>query len=196
MSGTARGIMPFITGSGGPRVRYGRLNASEAFREGALVAINDEGEVEEFPIDGSPAIISDVCATATSGVLGGISAMDGDTTRTDGFARVADGTFKSALVSYYPWNDATLFITKNFWATGDPTTDVIPPGTMVGDIYLITARAADDLWGVEQTVGVPGTNPCAVVHQVLNSRMEPIGATDTTTGVWIVFEIQAGLEAA
>jgi hypothetical protein len=197
MSGTARGIMPFITGSGGPRVRYGRLNASEAFREGALVGINDEGEVEEFPVDGSPAILTDVFTLASSGILGGISAMDGDTTRTDGFARTG-GTAGGAadLISYYPWNDGNLFITKNFWATGDPTTASIPAGTSVGDDYLIVARASDDLWGLELTAGVQGTNPTATIHQVLNVRMEPILADDTTTGKWVVFEIKAGVEQA
>jgi len=188
MSGTARGIMPFITGSGGPVVRYGRLNASEAFREGALIGINADGEVAEFPVDGTPAILTDICATA---MLGGISAMDGDTGRTDGFARAT-----GALVSYYPWNAGTLFITKNFWATGDPTTASIPAGTSVGDDYLIVARASDDVWGLELTAGVQGTNPCANIHQVLNTRMEPISASDTTTGVYVVFEINAGTEAA
>jgi hypothetical protein len=181
--------MPFIVGSGGPRVRYGRLKASEAFREGALVGINDEGTVEEFPVDGSAALNEDVCAAASSGILGGISAMDGDTSRTDGFARSTGD-----LISYYPWNEATLFITKNFWATGDPTTDVVPPATMVGDDWIPTARAADDLWGLEQTTAIQGVNPCCIVHQVLNVRMEPILATDTTTGKWIVFEINAGTE--
>jgi hypothetical protein len=61
---------------------------------------------------------------------------------------------------------------------------------------MLVARASDDLWGLEITVAVHGTNPIAVIHQVLNVRMEPILADDTTTGKWVVFEIQAGVEEA
>ena len=184
----AHDIMPFITGSGGPRVRFAPLNASESFREGALVFVNSDGELAEFPADDTQALISDISGT---GILGGIAAMDGDTTRTDGFARSTGD-----LISYYPWNDGTLFITKNFFTAGDPDTLLIPSGTVVGEDWQITNQNASDIWGVENTAGVQGTDVRAIVHSVLNSRRQPIAASDTTTGVWVVFEIQAGTEAA
>jgi hypothetical protein len=179
----ARDFMPFIVGSGGPRVRYGRLNASETFREGEVVYINNDGEVAEGPADDSVLLIADL----DSGVLGGVAAMDGDTTRTDGFARST-----GALVSYYPWNDGTLFITKKYVSAAD--TVAIPPGTIVGESFQVHGSNATVLtanWEILSTAGVPGTDICAEIHQVLNSRMEPILATDTTTGVWVVFELYA-----
>jgi hypothetical protein len=179
---SARGIMPFITGSGGPNVRYARLTASQTFREGEMVTVVDAGTLTECPMDDSEILLSDL----DSGLLGGVSAMDGDTTRTDGFARVATRD----LIAYYPWNEGTLFITKNFWATGDPDTDVVPAGTDVGESYMVTGQNANDLWGIEQTAGVSGRDVQALIHQVLNVRKEPIAAADTTTGVWLVFELK------
>jgi len=180
---SARDIMPFIVGSGGPKIRYGRLNASESFREGELVFINNDGELAELPADDSVALISDL----DSGGLGGVAAMDGDTARTDGFARSTGD-----LISYYPWNEGTLFITKNYVSAAD--TAAVPPGSIVGESFQIHGSNAGVLtanWEILSTAGVLGTDVCAFIHQVLNSRMEPITAADTTTGVWVVFEIYA-----
>lgn len=178
----ARDFMPFITGSGGPRVRYGRLNASESFREGEMVFINNDGEIAEGPADDSVLTLADL----DSGYLGGVAAMDGDTARTDGFARSTGD-----LISYYPWNDGTLFITKNYVSAADTT--AVPPGSIVGESFQIHGSNATTLtanWEILSTAGVHGTDVQAIIHQVLNSRMEPITAADTTTGVWVVFEIR------
>jgi len=189
----ARDFMPFITGSGGPVVRYGRLNASETFREGEMVFANNDGEIAELPVDDSVVIVGDM----ESSQLAGVAAMDGDTTRTDGFARVGDGTSKSAMVSYYPINQGTLFITKNYVSAADTT--AIPPGTIVGESFQVHGSNATTLssnWEILSTAGVAGVDMQALVHQVLNVRKEPIGATDTTTGVWVVFELISGIGAA
>jgi len=179
----ARDFMPFITGSGGPRVRYGRLNASESFREGEMVFANNDGEIAELPVDDSVVLISDL----DSSLICGVAAMDGDTARTDGFARSTGN-----LVSYYPANDGTLFITKNYVSAAD--TAAVPPGTIVGESFQVHGSNATTLssnWEILSTAGVAGTDLQALIHQVLNSRKEPISATDTTTGVWVVFELIA-----
>jgi len=184
----ARDFMPFITGSGGPVVRYGRLNAAETFREGEMVFINNDGEVAELPIDDSVVIVGDM----ESSQLAGVAAMDGDTTRTDGFARTTGD-----LISYYPINMGTLFITDNYVSAAD--TAAIPPGTIVGESFQVHGSNATTLtanWEILSTAGVAGVDMQALVHQVLNSQMEPIGATDTTTGKWIVFELISGIGAA
>lgn len=183
---SARDFMPFITGSGGPRVRYGRLNASESFREGEMVFIDDAGEVAELVQDDTQIILGDF----DSSLLGGVAAMDGDTARTDGFARTGDGTAASDLISYYPINEGTLFITKNFIGAGTPDTAAIPAGTDVGESYQVAGTDLVGQWEIEQTAGVRGVDLCALIHQVLNVRKEPISAADTTTGIWLVFELQ------
>ena len=177
----ARDFMPFITGSGGPRVRNAPLTASESFREGEMVALVDAGTLSELPQDDTQIILGDF----DSGLLGGVAAMDGDTARTDGFARNTGD-----MISYYPINDGNLFITKKFVGAGTPDAAVVPAGTDVGESYQVAGIDLIGGWAIEQTAGVRGVDLCAIVHQVLNSRMEPIGATDTTTGVWIVFELQ------
>jgi hypothetical protein len=180
----ARDFMPFITGSGGPRVRQAPLTASATFLEGELVVVVDAGTLSEMPQDDDQILIGDF----DSGLLGGVAAMDGHTTRTDRTARSTGD-----MISYYPINDGTLFITENFVATGDPDTAVIPAGTDVGESYQVTGVNGDGSWAIEQTAGAMGVNMCAIVHQVLNARKEPIGATDTTTGKWVVFELQLSL---
>ena len=181
--------MPVITGSGGPRVRYGRLTASSSFKEGDMVMAVDAGTLSTVPQDDSVAVVADL----DSGLIGGVAAMDGDTTRTDGFARSTGD-----LISYYPWNEGTLFITKNYISAAD--TAAVPPRTIVGESLQIFGSNATTLSSNFEVsaaaAGVQGTDIQAVVHQVLNSRMEPIGATDTTTGKWVVFEIKADVGAA
>ncbi len=181
---SARDFMPFITGSGGPSVKYAPLTASEAFLEGEMVFLNDEGEIEEMVQDDSQIILADFDTTYVAGV----AAMDGDTTRTDGFARSTGD-----LIGYYPVNEGTLFITKNFVGASTPDTAVIPAGTDVGESYQVAGINLNGTWAIEQTAGVMGVNLNALIHNVLNVRKEPIGATDTTTGIWLVFELQVSV---
>jgi len=152
-----------------------------------MVCVVDAGTLSECTQDDTQLIIADF----DSGLIAGVAAMDGDTTRTDGHARSTGD-----LISYYPVNDGTLFITQNFVAAGDPDTAVIPAGTDVGESYQVVGVNGDGSWAIEQTAGVEGVDLQAIVHNVLNARMEPIGATDTTTGVYVVFEMKIGVGAA
>ena len=184
----ARDFMPFITGTGGPRVRYGRLNASESFREGEMVFINNDGEIAELPVDDSVVVVGDM----ETSQLAGVAAMDGDTARTDGFARSTGD-----LISYYPINDGTLFITKNYVSAAD--TAAVPPGSIVGESFQVHGSNATTLssnWEILSTAGVAGVDMQALIHNVLNAQKAPISATDTTTGVWVVFELISGIGAA
>ncbi len=189
----ARDFMPFITGSGGTDVRYGRLDASASFREGEMVFVNNDGEIEELPVDDSVLVIGDM----ETSFLGGVAAMDGDTARTDGFARTGDGTAQSDLISYWPINQGIQFITRNVVSAAD--TAATPTGVMVGESFQIHGSNATTLtpnWEILTTAGVSGVDIQALIQNVLNVRKEPISAADTTTGVWVVFEIVATVGAA
>ena len=176
-------IMPLVYGSGGPNVRSGRLTASSSFYEGEPVNVVDAGTLSEAPQDTTIWAVAD----SDSANLGGIAAMDGDTTRTDGFARAT-----GERISYYPWNEGTLFICKLFFATGDTTTVVVPVLTDIGESYEFAQGATAGIagWGVEQTAGASGTAVQALIHDVLDANKKPIAAADTTGGTYLVFEIR------
>lgn len=167
------------------QVRWARLNAGEVYEAGQLVGVNDDGELVEFPDDGTQALDADI---DIEGALGGISAewaidralLPGATT-----SRGVDTT-----TTYYPWNTGMLFRTNNFWAAGGASA-VVPVLTDVGEIYQITFdNTLTNEWGVEQTAGVLGTDITAVVHGVLDSLGRPILAADTTGGTTVIFEIR------
>ena len=181
---SARDFMPFITGSGGPNVKYAPLTASAEFVEGEMVVVVDAGTLSEMDQDDGQIVIADF----DSALLGGVAAMDGDTSSD---ARKVRAT--GDLVSYYPINEGILFITENFVGNNTPDTAAIPAGTDVGESYQIAGINANGTWAIEQTAGVRGVDLCALIHNVLNVRKEPIGATDTTTGKWLVFELQVSV---
>jgi hypothetical protein len=181
---SARDFMPFITGSGGPRIRYAPLTASSTFLEGEMVAVVDAGTLSELTQNDGQITLSE----ADSALFFGVAAMDGGTTRTDGFARSTGD-----LISYYPVNDGTLFITKNFVGAGTPDTAAIPADSDVGESYQIAGINANGTWAIEQTAGVMGVDLCALIHNVLNVRKEPLAAGDSTTGIWLVFELQVSV---
>ncbi len=185
----ARDFWPLSAHSGGHHVvRYGKLNASESFREGEMVFINGDGEIAELNNDDSKVIVGDMQTSQ----MAGVAAMDGDTARNDGFARSTGD-----LISYWPINEGTLFITKNYISAAD--TSAIPPGTIVGESFQVHGSDATTLtanWEILSTAGVAGVDMQALVHDVLNVRKEPITASDTTTGVWVVFELISGIGAA
>jgi hypothetical protein len=189
----ARDFMPWQSISGGPATASARLTASASFREGELVAVADAGTLSEVVQDDSQIIIADL----DSGLLGGVAAMDGDTTRTDGFARnAATASVPGDIITYWPWNQGTLFITKNFVGAGTPDTAAIPAITDVGESYQVAGINLNGTWAIEQTAGVEGVDLQAIIHQVLNVRKEPIQVGDTTTGVYLVFELRVGVGAA
>lgn len=167
------------------QVRWARLNAGEVYESGQLVGVNDDGELVEFPDDGTEALDADI---DVEGALGGVSAewaidralLPGATT-----SRGVDTT-----VGYYPWNTGMLFRTDNFWAAGGASA-VVPQLTDVGEIYKMTFdNTLTNTWGIEQEAAVLGTDIAAVVHGVLDSLGRPVLAGNTTAGVSVIFEIR------
>ena len=139
------------------------------------------GTVSEAYADGTVF----AAGTMDGGVIGGIALTDGDTTRV-----FSPSTRRPAVaddwITYCPFNRGTLFITSHM--TNADGTAVVPTGAMRGDV-----RALDfftGVWSVSAAVEAVGTNVYCVVHDVLNARKEPIATTDTTTGVYTVFEIR------
>lgn len=164
-------------------VRYAPLNASESFREGELVGINSDGELAEFPADGTPAALADIDTARVCGV----AATDGDTARTDGYAKTTGTT-----TMFYPADRGILFITDRI--TDGSGTAVVPTGTMRG-LAVTMEHNTHSVSGLAGWALIPGaaatfgTHVAALIHDVLDSTKKPISATDTTTGVYAVFEI-------
>lgn len=85
--------------------------------------------------------------------------------------------------------------TPNFWSAGAPGTQV-PAGPALTDIgtpFEITAVApaagVPAIWGVEQDAGVPGTDVCAIVVNVLNADSLPLSVFGGT-GTFVNFIVQ------
>lgn len=195
----ARGdIMPYISVHGNTHPpRYAPMNASETFQRGELVFINTDGELAEFPVDATEALIADI---GTGGLLGGIACFGPGAA-----SAAADPTNAVAInpktgvafttgdsIGYWPWDRGTLFITNNVLAAGGAAT-ALPDGADRGVQFQLTygtVGTPDAGWAVEKTAGVTGTDVLAVIHDVLDSQLRPVSATDTTTGVYYVFEIR------
>jgi hypothetical protein len=140
------------------------------------------GTVSEAYADGTVF----AAGTMDGGVIGGIALTDGDTTRTYPAVGSRPPAVADDWITYCPFNRGTLFITNNM--TDADGAAVVPTGAMRGDV-----RALDfftGVWSVSAAVESAGTNVYCVVHDVLNARKEPIATTDTTTGVYTVFEIR------
>ena len=151
---SARDFMPFSSANGGHVVTaWAPLNAGESFREGEMVVVNNDGELAEGPVDDTQLLVAD----SDSGTLGGVAAMDGDTARTDGFARSTGDR-----ISYYPWNEGTIFITSKVRDTGAIDTQIVPAGNLVGEACQITGTNLNGEWVLETGVaGVAGTDVVA-----------------------------------
>jgi hypothetical protein len=112
----------------------------------------------------------------------GIAAVHGDTTRTDGFARTTGD-----LIAYWPADDGTVFITRNI--TDGSGTAVVPTGTMVG--LAVQLEHNNSKWAIiPGAAATRGTDVVATIVGVLDSAKNPIAATDTTTGVYALFQLQ------
>jgi hypothetical protein len=153
------------------------LNASESFREGELVGINSDGELAEFPADGTPALLADIDTNRTCGV----ALMNGDTTRTDGHAAATGNR-----VTFAPADAGIIFITNNI--TDGSGTAVVPTGTMRG--LAVTVEHNNGAWAlIPGAAATFGTHVAALIVDVLDSQKTPITATDTTTGVYALFQL-------
>jgi hypothetical protein len=194
-------ILPFKSPHGGiTEIRYYPITVSQTFNKGELVGVVDAGTVTAFPKNATQAILAsidtvgNICGIAAFGPGAATSAADPTNFVKLNYAR-ADGTWPvDTPVGIWPADQGILFITDNFLAAGGAAT-AIPAGTDVGEPYQITygtVGTPDAGWGVEATAGAYGIDVVAVVHQVLNARKQPILSTDTTTGVYVVFEIRTG----
>lgn len=191
-------IMPFKSPLGNTfELRHYPVTASQTFQMGEPVALVDAGTLTEPPQDVDEFKLADidtvgnVCGIAAWGPGAATSAADPNSRAAinpqTGVAYAVGGD-----IGIWPADQGTLFITDNFFAAAGGSA-VVPAGTDRGEIYQITYATfgtPDGGWGIEQTAGVPGTDVVAVVHDVLNSRYEPIAYNDTTTGVYVVFEMK------
>lgn len=156
--------------SAGSNVLHGPMNASESFLVGELVGINSDGEVAELPADGTKAVLGDIDVARICGI-----AMTSTT-----------GLSTGAQISFYPADQGTLFITDNI--TDGSGTAVVPTGTMRG--LAVTLEHNNSAWAlIPGTAATFGTDIAALIVDVLDSTRTPISATDTTTGVYAVFQL-------
>ena len=189
-------IMPYISPLGGSyEVRYGPMDASQAWLLGHPVGVADTGEVLQAPNDQSEFVLADI---DTVGNICGIACYsvgtdDGDGTTTAGAINPKTGVAFATgdEVAFWPADQGTLFITSNFH--DDATTSAVTPAqTDVGEIYQISSSvtaAAGLGWGLEQVAGTVGTDVVAVVYDVLDINKAPIRISGGT-GVYLVFEMK------
>lgn len=178
-------IMPYISPRGGTHeVRYGSMTASETFEVGEPVGIVDAGTITEPPDDGTQFIVTDV--DDPNGGTWGIAAFGPGASNIDPKTGVAFAAL--AEIGYWPGNQGTLFITRNFWGAGAAGTAVVPLQTDVGESYQLSEGGAG--WGVEQTAGVAGVDIQAIVVDVLDAQKAPIRLSGNA-GVFVVFELVA-----
>jgi hypothetical protein len=184
-------IMPAKSEHGGHNILMrGVMNASESFTVGDLVFINGDGEIAQFPADGTEALIGDISGTA---LICGVACNPGvDPSTGTAFIDPKTGAAYAtgAEIAFWPADHQTLFKTKRVISAVN--TPVTPTGTMVGEDFQLTFdnTANVNYWAIETTAAAQGTDVRAVIHAVLDSRGRPISATDTTTGVWVLFEIK------
>jgi len=193
-------IMPFRSARGGTTsVRTGSMTASEVFDVGEPVATVDAGTITEPPDDVTQWIITD----SDTGFNAGIAAFGpaGGAQTNDRAAHINPMTgiaFAAAdEVAFWPVNEGTQFITRNFWAAAGGSA-VVPALTDIGEAYQITYATfgtPDAGWGVEQTAGVSGVDFEARIVDVLDSQKAPIRRSGNA-GVFLVFEIVATVGAA
>lgn len=112
----------------------------------------------------------------------GITAASRTTNAADGF-----GVVENQERTYFYFNTPGLQLrTRNFYATGDPTTLAEPDANNIGVLYGMSAVAASGVFGVEETAGTVGTDATVLVENVLDANMRPITESGGT-GVWVVF---------
>lgn len=186
-------FMPARSEHGGHNiVMSGVMNAAEAFTVGDVVFRNNDGEIEQAPIDASPFVVGDM----DSGRIWGVAANPGvdpstNTALINPHTGVAYTTGDQIL--FWPADHHIIFKTKNVVTAAN--TPVTPTGVMVGEAVAIifdnTAGVVKWCLDVDTAPGV--ADPAAVIHGVLDSRGKRISATDTTTGVWVLFELKTAV---
>ena len=192
-------IMPFKSPLGGTtEVRVAGMTASQTFLLGQPVGVVDAGTVTAVSnVEGTAWTL----ASQDTGYLGGISCFavggdDGDGTTSSVGAPINPKTgavfTTNDEVAFWPFNQGTLFITRNFHDTA-ATAAVVPAVTDIGEAYTISpshTAAAGLGWGLAQTGPTFATDVHAMVVDVLDAQRAPIRISGGT-GVSLVFEINA-----
>lgn len=164
----------------------GTPTASSSFRDGEPVAMVDAGTLTEFPADGTVPVLADM----DGGRIGGIAAMDGDTTRTDGFAKTT-----ASKVTFYPFDQGIRFACRLL--TDGSGAAVAKAAAMRGENFTLdfnTAIAGTE-WSVATVAGTFGTDVIARIVDVVDDNGKPLAPGTTLTATsgagsgWIVFEL-------
>ena len=181
-------IRPFTGPLGGTHtVRWGSMTAGEVFEMGEPVMVVNAGTVSE-PVGATTTWTIGEFTSAGESCEGGIACFGPGATNINPATGIAFATGDD--VAFWPINEGNLFITDNFFATGDTTTAVVPAQTDVGEGYRMNQAAAATAWGIEQTAAVAGANVVANVTEVLDSMFRPIRLSGQA-GVYLVFFITA-----
>ena len=183
-----RDIMPFSSVLGGTfSARWAPMTAGELFETGEPIMIVGAVGTATEPVG---ATTSWPLTEFTSGVEAGIACFGPGGGNINPMTGVAFATGDD--IAYWPINEGNLFITDNFFATGDTTTAAVPAQTDCGYHYKMNQAAAATAWGIEQTVGAPGVDVLANVVEVLDTNKTPIRLSGGT-GVYLLFHITATL---
>lgn len=195
-------IMPARSHQGGGLfVYHAPLAAGQVFVQGDLVAVDPAGSVIGYPQDGTEALIAD---NATTGDALGVACWGPGQAGTAELPRtrvminpITGNAFATGdLIGYWPANSS---VSGTLWKA-----QVLAAGGAAAGVGLATHRnelfqlafsvgTTPDLgWGVELTAGVPGTDICARVVEVLAVDGRPTG----TAGTHFLFEIITALPAA
>ncbi len=190
----ARDIMPFKSAHGGTtQVKWGQMTASEVFDVGEPVMIVTAGTLSEPDDDADSWKYAEIGTGAEAGIAANGPAGGAQANDRGAQIDIRTGVAMTTLghCAYWPINEGTLFITKNFWATGAGSA-VAPDLANIGISHMITYATfgtPDAGWGIEETAAVSGTDVSAVVVDVLDAQKEPI-RNSGNAGVYVVFEIR------
>ena len=91
--------------------------------------------------------------------------------------------------TYVPFDAGGLYLrTKNYWATGDSTTNTAKTGALIGTLHGMIASAGG-AYGLEVAAPTAGTDAEFLVVEVLNDDMIRIDADASLTAGegWLVF---------
>lgn len=183
---------------GGFTVQHAALTAAQIFVQGDLVFVDAAGTLAGFPQDGTEALLADIGTTGDQvGVAcwGPGQAPSAELTRTRVMVNPVTGNAFVAgdLIGYTPAGPNQLFRAQVL-ALGGAAAG-IGLATHKNELFQLTysAGTTPDLgWGVELTAGVPGTDICARIVEVLDARGRPTA----TAGTHFLFEILTALPGA
>jgi hypothetical protein len=180
----ARDIMPWTSVMGGTyEARWGIMTAAEVFEIGEPVMVVAAGSLTE-PIGATTSwSLAEFTATGTEGGIACFGPGAGNINPRTGVAFATGDD-----IAYWPINQGNVFITDNFFATGDTTTAVVPVQGDVGEDYIMNQAVANTAWGIEQTAGAEGTDVIASIIEVLDANYNPIRLTGQA-GVYLLFTI-------